>query len=154
MSVDYEVYADGEALLGWLNCTVELDAVEPFNGNAVLQSLARRTQELLNAGGAEIAHLKMTLSPNEGLGDIAVNNVVRNDFVPELSLELPDAISGGQLIINCRAEAAPETLLVAVQKALADTGRHFPGLTMKLEHSEHFCPGKPQPTHRIANLRD
>ena len=154
MVVDYAVYADGEALLGWLNCTVALEAATAFDGNAVLQSLARRVQEILNATGAEIAHLKMTLSPNEGLGDIAVINVVRNDFVPELSLELPDAIRSGQLILNCRAEAAPETLLVAVNRALADTAPQFSSLTLKLEHSEHFRPGKPQPTHRIANLTD
>src|ERR1043166_3642587 len=86
MAVDYAVYADGEALLGWLNGTVALAAAAAFDGNAVLQLLAARVQELLNAAGAEIAHLKMTLSPNEGLGDLAVINVVRNDFVPELSL--------------------------------------------------------------------
>ena len=28
MEVDYAVYADGEALLGWLNCTVQLAATE------------------------------------------------------------------------------------------------------------------------------
>lgn len=152
MAVDYKVYADGEALLGWLNCTVALEAAAAFDGNAVLQSLARRVQGFLNAAGAEIAHLKMTLSPNEGLGDIAVINVVRNDFVPELSLELPAAIHSGQLIINCRAETAPGTLLTAVTHALTDVGREFSGLTAKLEHSEHFRPGKPQPTHRLANL--
>jgi hypothetical protein len=96
----------------------------------------------------------MTLSPNEGLGDIAVINLVRNDFVPELSLELPHAIRSGQLIINCRAEAAPGTLLAAVNRALAEAGVQFPGLMVKLEHSEHFRPGKPQPTHRIASLAD
>ena len=154
MAVDYKVYADGEALLGWLNCTVALAATPTFDGNAVLVSLAHRMQELLNSNQAEVAHLKMTLSPNEGLGDIAVINLVRNDFVPELSLELPDAIHSGQLIINCRAEAAPETLLTAVNLALAEVGAQFPGLTVKLEHSEHFRPGKPQPTHRIVSVAD
>jgi G3E family GTPase len=152
MAVDYKIYADGEALLGWLNCTVALAADADFDGNTLLQSLARRMQQLLNAEQAEVAHLKMTFSPNEGLGDIAVINLVRNDFVPELSLELPDAIRGGQLIINCRAETEPGTLLATVERALAETGTQFPGLTLKLEHSEHFRPGKPQPTHRIASL--
>lgn len=154
MAVDYEVYADGEALLGWLNCTVAMAGATDFDGNAVLRLLARRMQELLNADGAEIAHLKMTLSPGEGLGDLGVINVVRNDFVPELSLELPDVIHTGQLIINCRAEAAPEALLTALRQALADTAPRFSGLALGLEHSECFRPGKPQPTHRIANLAD
>lgn len=154
MAVDYEVYADGEALLGWLNCTVAMAGATDFDGNAVLRLLARRMQELLNADGAEIAHLKMTLSPGEGLGNLGVINVVRNDFVPELSLELPDVIHTGQLIINCRAEAAPEALLTALRQALADTAPRFSGLALGLEHSECFRPGKPQPTHRIANLAD
>jgi G3E family GTPase len=152
MAVDYNIYADGEALLGWLNYTVALEAATDFDGNTLLQSLARQMQQLLNAQQAEIAHLKMTLSPNEGLGDIAVINLVRNDFVPELSLELPHAIHSGQLIINCRAEAAPETLLTTVNRALAEVGAQFPGLSVKLEHSEHFRPGKPQPTHRLARM--
>jgi G3E family GTPase len=153
MEVDYEVYADGEALLGWLNCTVAMKSTTDFDGNAAIRAIAQRTQHLLNAASAEIAHLKMTLSPDEGLGDIAVINLVRNDFVPELSQELPEAIRGGQLIINCRAEAAPDTLLAAVNRALADTAPQFPGLTLKLEHSEHFRPGKPQPTHRVVSIQ-
>ena len=152
MDVDYEIYAEGEALLGWLNCTVQMSSANEFDGNAVLRALARRIQELLNAEQAEVAHLKMTLSPDEGLGDIAVINLVRNDFVPESSLELPDVIHSGQLIINCRAEAAPETLLRAVERALAYTAQEQAGLSLRLEHTEHFRPGKPQPTHRIANL--
>jgi G3E family GTPase len=150
MDVDYELYAEGEALLGWLNCALKMRSSDEFDGNATLHSLARRLQELLNAAHAEVAHLKMTLSPNEGLGEIGVINLVRNDFVPELSQELPEPIRSGELIINCRAEAAPETLLAAVQRALADVGREQPGLSLLLEHSEHFRPGKPKPTHRIA----
>ena len=154
MAVDYQVYADGEALLGWLNCTVALQAPAPFDGNVVLSFLARRIQELLNKEHAEVAHLKMTLSPNEGLGDIAVINLVRNDFVPELSLELPDAILSGQLIINCRAEAAPEVLLASIQGAIAEIITQYPNLALTLEHSENFRPGKPQPTHRLTQSAD
>ena len=50
----------------------------------------------------------MTLSPDQALGGaIAAMSLVRNDFVPELSLELEDRVQSGQLIINLRAEAAP-----------------------------------------------
>jgi len=152
MDVDYEVYADGEALLGWLNCAVALSSTVEFDGNLLLDAIAGAAQERLNKAGAEIAHLKMTLSPDDGLGDIAVINLVRNDVVPELSLELPEPVTGGQLIINCRAEIDPEALLDAVQQALKQSAAKFPGLEMTLEHSEHFRPGKPRPTHRLANL--
>ena len=43
MEVDYTVYADGEALLGWLNCTVQLAATEGV----------RRGQVSAGAGGRD-----------------------------------------------------------------------------------------------------
>jgi len=148
MEVDYQVYAEGEALLGWLNGTVRLSSQSPWDGNGVLRELAQNVQTRLNQSGAEVAHLKMTLSPDEGLGDIAVVNLVRNDFVPELGLELPGPIESGQVIINVRAESAPEEIYGAVAGGLADLAARHPQLQVRLEHEEHFRPGKPQPTHR------
>jgi G3E family GTPase len=146
MDVDYEVYAEGEALLGWLNATVQLSAATPFDTELVLKAFAATVQHRLAKEGAEIAHLKMTLSPDGGLGDVAAINLVRSDFVPELSLRLEEPIRSGQLIVNCRAEAAPVTIRDAVREAassLAGTG-----VNAQLEHLEYFRPGKPQPTHR------
>ena len=68
MVVDYTVYADGEALLGWLNCTVLLSAKKAFDANRFLKELAGEVQTRLRAEGAEVAHLKMTLNPEGGLG--------------------------------------------------------------------------------------
>jgi G3E family GTPase len=149
MDVDYEVYADGEALLGWLNATVQLAREGGFNANEVLQHLAEAMQARLRTAGAEIAHLKMTFSPDEGLGDIAVVNLVRSDFVPELSQTLEEDADAGQLIINIRAEAAPETLKAAVEAAMKSAQTQFDGLSVRLDHLERFRPGKPQPTHRF-----
>ncbi len=153
MTVDYKIYAEGEALLGWLNCTVRLAAKKSFDGNKFLQALAADLQKRLSKNGAEIAHLKMTLDPDAGLGDLAVINLVRNDFVPELSQGLEEPLTGGQLILNLRAEAAPEVLRAAVEAAVAKCARANKQLTAKLDHLEHFRPGKPQPTHRITKMR-
>ena len=150
MEVDYELYAVGEALLGWLNCTVRLEDRKAFDANAVLERLAGAIQERLRSADAEVAHLKMTFSPDEGLGDIAVINLVRNDYVPEVSQALEDPVESGQLIINLRAESAPEILRDAVESAVAGLAEQFPGLKAKVEHVEHFRPGKPQPTHRLT----
>lgn len=146
MEVDYQTYADGEALLGWLNATIHLSSNAEFDAGEVLKTLARAVCEGL--GDAEIAHLKMTLSPDSGLSDIAVVNLVRNDYVPELSQELEAPIQGGQLIVNCRAEADPDSIKTALQSAINSLEAAFPALNAKLEHLEHFRPGKPEPTHR------
>ena len=150
MEVDYEIYAEGEALLGWLNATVQLNAKEGFEAKTLLQQLASDIQNQLDEASSEIAHLKMTLSPDTGLGgDVAIINLVRNDFVPELSADLDDPIQSGQLIINLRAEGNPDTLRAAVEKAVAAVPEN---LTAKLDHLEHFRPGKPEPTHRVTDL--
>ena len=151
MDVDYQVYADGEARLGWLNCTVALTAKEAFDANAFLKQLAVEIQQRLCVANAEVAHLKMTLSPAAGFaGDLAAVSLVRNDFVPELSFHLAAPVTGGQLIINLRAEATPDVLGAAVREALTVEAKSFPTLRTTLDHLEHFRPGKPTPTHRIA----
>jgi hypothetical protein len=149
MEVDYAIYGQGEALLGWLNATARFTAVAPLDGNGFLKRLSGAVQERLSRQGAEIAHLKMTLDPDGGLGDLAVVNLVRNDFVAELSQELQGPAHAGEILINLRAEAPPEALRDAVREAVADCGTALPGCTIQLEHLECFRPGQPQPTHRV-----
>ena len=145
MAVDYDLYAEGEALLGWLNATVAI-AGQPFDANRLLKALAEDLRTRL--GEAEIAHLKMTFNPDAGLGDIAAVSLVRSDFVPELSLTLDGPAESGQLILNLRVEADPGTLRTAVEAAVAALPQNFPGLSARLDHAEQFRPGRPNPTHR------
>jgi G3E family GTPase len=85
MDVDYDVYADGEARLGWLNAMLQVKSSKPIDANQLLRELSSEIQQRLNAGSSEVAHLKMTLESDNGLGDLGIVNLVRNDFVPELS---------------------------------------------------------------------
>jgi hypothetical protein len=108
-------------------------------------------QGRLQVAGAEIAHFKMTFSPDDGIaGELASINLVRSDYVAELGMELDEPTTGGQLIINLRAEADPASLMEAVKAALDQVKTGFFGLQATLDHEEHFRPGKPTPTHRDA----
>jgi G3E family GTPase len=147
MTLDYEVYADGEALLGWLNATVALKAAEEFDANVFLRLLAADVQQRLQ--GIEIAHFKMTFSPEDGVVvGLASINLVRSDYIPELGMELQDLTLGGQLVINLRAEGEPDLLAKAFTESLEHVTGKVPALTATLEHTEYFRPGKPTPTHR------
>ncbi|MCL4195477.1 MAG: cobalamin biosynthesis protein P47K [Thermoguttaceae bacterium] len=153
MEVDYRVYADGEALLGWLNCTVQLSAKHAFDAEAFLKELAQAILKRLRRHDAEVAHLKMTVSPDDSVaGEIAAVSLVRNDFVPELSFHLEQPIRSAQLIVNLRAEAAPDVIGRAVRDGLVATAKKFPDLLATVDHLEHFRPGKPTPTHRVKRL--
>ena len=149
MELDYDVYADGEAMLGWLNATLTLTCSDEFDANAYLRALAADIQTRLSAAGAEIAHLKMTFSPDDGIGgELASINLVRTDYVPELGMTLDEPTIGGQLILNLRAEALPEALVQAAGAALDHLVAAFPEVKAVIDHEEHFQPGRPTPTHR------
>ncbi|HEX5243884.1 MAG TPA: GTP-binding protein [Tepidisphaeraceae bacterium] len=148
MDVDYDLYAEGEALLGWLNCTVQLISSEPVDGNLLIQKIAAGVAGQLESLGIQIAHLKMTLSPAGGDSDLAVLNVVRNDGAGELSHRLAGPIESGELIINLRAEANPELLRTSTLAALESLRKS--NIVLAVEHLENFRPGKPQPTHRLT----
>jgi Ni2+-binding GTPase involved in maturation of urease and hydrogenase len=148
MEVDYDVYADGEALLGWLNATCRVSAAQPFDGNALLRRIADRIHRDLSDRGTEIAHFKMTLAPDTG-SDLAVLNLVRTDGRPETPHVLAEDLNDGELIVNLRAEDDPDRLKAVAIAALDDVASDA-GVAIAIDHVEHFRPGRPEPTHRMA----
>jgi hypothetical protein len=152
IDVDYDIYAEGEALLGWLNATVRVAAAAPLDGNRLLADVARGAHAALAAAGLEIAHLKMTLAPDEG-ADIAALNLVRTDGTPEMSHLLADDIADAEMIVNLRAEGDPDRLRAVVERAIDEAARAH-AASCAIVHCEHFRPARPQPTHRLAALID
>jgi hypothetical protein len=148
LDIDYATYGEGEALLGWVNCTNRLAGAD-FDGNAFVHDVAARIAGTLSGAGTEIAHLKMTLTPAGGDGDLAVLNQVRTEHVAEMSHTLDGELSRGELIVNLRAEGDPARLAAAVDTAILDAA-DAQSLVVSLVHSEHFRPGQPNPTHRLA----
>ena len=148
--VDYAAYAEGEALLGWLNATVRVSSGTPFDGNALLCGLAAHIADAIGAG--EIAHLKMTLTAEELPADIAVLNLVAGDRRAEMAHTLKAPIDAGELIVNLRAEDDPRRLNDAALAALAAWESAGEGRRAVIDHIEHFRPAKPTPTHRMATV--
>lgn len=143
MDLDYDAYADGESRLGWLNATLSLWPAGEVDATAVLRGLARGIQDRLVERGAEVAHLKMTLSPLDDPGALAWVSLVRSDFVPELGQALTTPVTSATLVVNLRAEASPDDLSTVFDQAVAASPH---GLS--LEHMECFAPQRPVPTHR------
>ena len=143
MDVDYDEYADGEARLGWLNARAKLSGKGEFDGNAFLLDLTTRLRDRLASTGVEIAHLKMTLSPTEG-PDLAAVGLTRTDAQPQLTHTLQSPLTEGSLVVNLRAEADPAQLEQEVSAALSALAN------AELQVLAAFRPGRPNPTHRVA----
>ncbi len=146
MDVDYDVYAEGEAELGWLNSQIEVKGTEEFSLDALLMNLIRRLHiGLLNAD-AEAAHLKVI-----GLCDTsyAVANLISNQTGPELSLPSGAATRTANVVVNARVAIDPAILEDMVRGELsAETAAQR--LQYSIVSLQSFRPGRPVPTHRIT----
>jgi G3E family GTPase len=58
LDIDYDIYAEGEAELGWLNSSVHLRAARPFPLDRLLTDIVGRLQQAFGEQGLEVAHLK------------------------------------------------------------------------------------------------
>jgi hypothetical protein len=149
LEIDYDEYASGEALLGWVNVTARVSG-PPFDGNRWLAGLIAAVQARLGGLAIEIAHLKMTLTPSDDTGrDLAVVNAVTTNAPASAPFALQDPVDDAELIVNLRAEGDPEILRRETLEALSREASAG-GVTVSLEHVEHFRPGRPVPTHRVV----
>lgn len=145
MEVDYDIYAEGEAELGWLNSQVVVESGQSFELDSLLMDLIRRLHTRLLALHAEAAHLKVI-----GLCDAsyAVANVVSNETGPELSLASGTTTNLANVVVNARVAIDPAELDVIVREELA-AATAAGGATHAIVSMQSFRPGRPVPTHRI-----
>jgi G3E family GTPase len=149
MALDYALYAEGEALLGWFNATARVRGRETFDANALLLELAEYLRAELVRAGVEIAHLKATLDSEEAGGQLAALSLTTSDGPIDQREAMIDGVRTGELILNVRAEVDPELLSTVSLTALKRAETLHAGLTVELEHEEHFRPAPPRPTHRV-----
>ncbi|MFT6383044.1 MAG: G3E family GTPase [Akkermansiaceae bacterium] len=150
IEMDYERYAEGEAMLGWVNmqAAVTLEAEPGGWLHAVGQEIAR----LLNENEHEVGHFKMSLT---GRGKRwRIHQVMGEDEVElieeSLAAEARGEDSGGtpelRLLVNLRAEGDAETLQGFVHQAL----KNGDSAEIVYQQEAAFQPGKPEPTHRVS----
>ena len=144
--MDYDVYAEGEAELGWLNCQVQLTAAELIDLDAFLLSLLNQLKEDFAIIGAETAHLKVI-----GMSDgyYAVANLVSSDTEPQLSLSTGCQTRQANLVVNARVAVDPDSLTEQVRQAIVQLAVAC-GAEATIGSLQSFRPGRPIPTHRIA----
>jgi len=145
VDIDYDTYAEGEAVLGWLNASLQL-AGDKVNWKAIASELLHSIQEKVNNASAAIGHCKIFLETADGY--LKGNLVHQEDPV----IIYGDAGSGSlaHLLINARVELDPLDLECLVKESLNETTNQL--LSVEISSWQCFRPGYPTPTHRFPKL--
>ena len=146
LELDYDVYAEGEAELGWLNSSLRVTAAAPFSLDDLSLSIVQRLQQSLAAKDAEPAHLK-TISMSEGSHGVA--NLVSSDTPAVLSLASNCHTRRADVIVNARVAIDPQLLAEHVQAAVRAACQTL-NATPEFLQTQSFRPGRPNPTFRFA----
>lgn len=149
LDIDYDIYAAGEAELGWLNSSVRIRAAQDFALDPLLLDIVTDLQQSLQNAGAEVAHLK-AIGLWEGFFGVA--NLVSNHSQPELSLPSHCQVKDVDVIVNARVALDPAELRQQVEKTLERVCQAR-SAQAAYQQTQSFRPGRPQPTHRYAQAR-
>ena len=148
--LDYDVYAEGEAELGWYNGSADVAATDPVALDALLTDLVGRLKESLAAADCEVAHLKVVGLADGGFG---VANLVSGAGPVTLSAPSGRTVAPGgtaELVVNARVAGDPDDLRRMVGDAVSAACGAV-AATAALRDERAFRPGRPVPTHRLTD---
>jgi G3E family GTPase len=146
LDIDYDIYAEGEAEMGWLNLTVNWESASKMMVDDITLQLLNGLHRELQLQSFEIGHLKIIALEE---GGYAVGNVVSNGTEPVLSLASNLSSSKFQLIINARVATDPVQLESLVRQVVEEVASRLE-CQIKIDHVQSLSPGRPNPTHRYA----
>ncbi len=143
--VDYDVYAEGEAVLGWLNATVVLRG-DQTDWKDFSERFLRGLSERFDGMTSAVGHVKVIVE----VGDrFVTGNLVGKGNTLSIqgpALPAPEA----RITINARVQMSPEKLEGIVRELLVSTGEGR--VTAEPVAWRCLSPGRPKPTHRYDHV--
>lgn len=143
--IDYDTYAKGEAVLGWLNATVQVRGNPTFHARRFAEVLMEELRQAIISRKAEVAHLKFLLADE---GQSLRGHWTKTDAPPELVGADLGEVSEETLVLNARVGIDPSILggiaVQAVQKAAKAVGAEAEVLSL-----QSFSPPYPRPPYRL-----
>ena len=141
LDIDYDRYAHGEAVLGWLNGTLRVKAAGT-DWDAMLDDIMHRMCSAIDAEQLRVGHVKVIA---ECGSCYAVGNITGKADTLQLRGNAGQA-DEARLIINARVETTPEHLDALVSDVLAAA---LEGCESEIQAWRYLQPGRPNPTHRF-----
>jgi G3E family GTPase len=143
--IDYDIYAEGESVLGWLNRTSMLES-ENADWNDFADDLIHNLAMRFDNDKAVVGHVKLFIEQKEdflignmtgGAGTISRRGSVKNGGTVKLT-------------VNARVQMDPDKLnLIINEEILKICGGH---IYESLLESKCLSPGRPNPTYRYDHV--
>jgi Ni2+-binding GTPase involved in maturation of urease and hydrogenase len=145
VEVDYKTYAEGEAVLGWLNSSVILKG-EQINWDAVATDFLKELSRKIDTENIGVGHIKIIL---ENGANHLIGNITGTGET--LSVRGKAGVSDeARLIINARVETTPETLEKLVREVLGNVTNDK--VRVAINSWKCLSPGYPNPTFRYDQI--
>ena len=144
LTIDYDLYGDGEAQLAWLDKSIIIQS--PLgNGGFVTRQIIRSIFNQLKQQQLTIGHLKFFVETDKWSDKISFTTASTS-----VDIKVPqENIQRVKLLINARIQTDPVTLQVLVDNVL-ERVQAVESSTIVTEQNSAFTPGFPQPTHRMV----
>lgn len=143
--VDYDIYAEGEAVLGWLNATMTVSGPET-NWNLFGKTLLRSLGENFDCEKVPVGHAKLMVRAGD---EYLIGNLTGKLDTLKIRGNI-ESTGQIELILNIRFEMSPEQLKVLVREEVDKAlGKSLKGSQMILKC---LSPGRPNPTFRYQKV--
>ncbi len=143
LTIDYDVYGEGEAQLAWLDKSIIIQS--PLgNGGFVARQIIRSIFNQLKQQQLTIGHLKFFVETDRWSDKISFTTASTS-----ADIKIPqENIHRLKILINARIQTDPTTLKVLIDNVLEDV-QSSEACTIVTERHSAFKPGFPRPTHRM-----
>ncbi|MEM8671606.1 MAG: GTP-binding protein [Planctomycetota bacterium] len=148
LEIDYDVYADGEAELGWVNLSSHCMANKPIDLDSFAASLVGSLGKQIASEGGQIAHVKVSILGGDAQ---AVANVVSNESGVDVGLAAEREVTGPlQVIVNARVAIDPTLLETVCRDHVQQIADSYEA-SVESVTAFSLRPGRPTPTHRVTS---
>ena len=145
--VDYDVYTEAEAELGWFNGSWTIVTKRGFKPKELIKDLLTEIAKEVENKRGKIAHLKLHFVTEKGRGKASL-------VVPDLGVDfleltrIPGAAERGYFTFNARVKIDPKGLEKSIRKSLEAVTSKYDAKYGNWE-ARCFAPPPPRPYYRV-----
>ncbi len=139
LSINYDIYAEGEAKLAWVDQVFEIFSLN-YHALQCTEKLINSIYFDIRAAGFPIGHLKFLVNDHEKIS-------FTSEASPPVALHITPAPTA-TILMNMRVQAPPDLLTQLVQNAI-NTAESEPGTRIVVSSQSAFQPAYPKPAFRM-----